>query len=265
MEHSKNTSAHVALIGGGRWGKNLLRAFHATGALRWVCDASDAVLSQLQSKYSDLQFTQHFEEVMSDPQVTAVAIATPAFTHPELVRICLEAGKDVFVEKPLAFDTQTALSLTLLAEEKKRILMTGHLLQYHPVFLELLRTVHQGEFGALHFLNSNRLSTGPIRHEENALWNFAPHDVSMILALHKQTLPTHVRAIGGCHITPGIVDNCHVILQFEEGGHAVIHNSWLHPYKEHKLSVVGERGMAIFDDTKIWTEKLEIQQEFMSV
>ncbi|MGB5987205.1 MAG: Gfo/Idh/MocA family oxidoreductase, partial [Desulfobacterales bacterium] len=180
---------------------------------------------------------------------------TPAETHFELAKQALQAGKHVYVEKPLVLEIQQAEELIQLADQNKRILMVGHLLQYHPIFQKLKALAHGGELGRMNYIYSNRLNLGKIRREENILWSFAPHDISMILALSGEE-PESVTATCGYYLHQKIADVTTTHLEFPSGRKAHIFVSWLHPYKEQKLVVVGDRKMAVFDDTRPWDEKL---------
>ena len=185
-----------------------------------------------------------------------MVIATPAEHHYVMARQALTAGKDVYVEKPLTLHCKEAEELTHLSERLKRILMVGHLLEFHPAIVRLQELVDQGELGRLEYLYSNRLNLGKVRREENALWSFAPHDISVILLLVKQ-LPMQVTATGGTYLQPNIADVTVSTMLFDRGVRAHLFVSWLHPYKEQKLVVVGERRMAVFDDVRK-TDKLQL-------
>lgn len=246
----------LALIGAGYWGKNLARNFHALGALRTVCDASPEVLADYGPEYAGVVKCASIDEVLRDPAVSKVAIAAPAAMHFALARAALSAGKDVFVEKPLCLDAREAEQLVAQAAEAGRVLMVGHLLQYHPCIQKLQAMVAHGELGRLHYITSNRLNLGKIRREENALWSFAPHDLSVILSLTGHQLPEQVRCVGGTYLTPGVADTTLTALRFHNGVRAHVYVSWLNPFKEQKLTVVGSHGMAVFDDTKPAGQKL---------
>jgi len=237
----------VALIGSGYWGKNLLRNFHQLGVLKTVCDSDPARLSNFREAYPDLLYTTDLHEVLKDPGIDAVAIAAPASLHFELARKALEAGKDVFIEKPLALDVNEGARLVSLAEKRSRILMVGHLLQYHPAILKLKALIDDGELGKIDYIYSTRLNLGKIRREENILWSFAPHDISVILMLLGE-LPKEVSTNGGNYLHPTIADVTFTNFTFGSGVRAHIFVSWLHPYKEQKMVIVGEKKMAIFDD-----------------
>jgi UDP-2-acetamido-3-amino-2,3-dideoxy-glucuronate N-acetyltransferase len=239
----------VACIGAGYWGRNLVRNFHELGALATVCDASPAALNELAQKFPDGRYTSSVRDVLADASVSAVAIATPAETHGHLVRQALEAGKDVFVEKPLCVTLDEGRELVAFAERAGRVLMVGHLLWYHPVVLRLRELVESGELGRIQYIYSTRLNLGRIRREENILWSFAPHDVSVILGLVGE-MPDGIQAQGGNYLHPKIADVTVTLLTFPSGVRAHIFVSWLHPYKEQKLVVVGDRKMAVFDDVQ---------------
>jgi UDP-2-acetamido-3-amino-2,3-dideoxy-glucuronate N-acetyltransferase len=237
----------VACIGAGHWGTNLIRNFHELKALARICDSDGRRLEAARSQYRDVDCTESFDTVLADARIGAVAIATPAETHGVLMRQALLAGKDVFVEKPLCLDVEEGRSLIDLAAAKQRTLMVGHLLWYHPAILKLKQLIEDGELGRIRYIYSNRLNLGMIRREENILWSFAPHDISVILGLIGE-MPDHVEAQGGNYLHDRIADVTVSLLSFPSGIKAHVFVSWLHPYKEQKLIVVGERQMAVFDD-----------------
>jgi len=245
----------TAVIGCGYWGKNLVRNFADLGVLSAVCDNDDEAARKHAEKYGVDALP--FDSVLEDDSLEAVAIATPAVTHAGLVERALNAGKHVFVEKPLALEIGSAERLRVLAEENRRVLMVGHLLQYHSAFLELSKQVNEGRLGSLQYVSSHRLNLGKIRREENILWSFAPHDISMILSL-MNGLPEKVTAVSSSFIDSKVADITTSHLEFPGGRSAHIFVSWLHPYKEQKLVVSGDRCMAVFDDTEVWTEKLKL-------
>jgi len=237
----------VAVIGCGYWGKNLVRNFNTLGALQTVCDATEAGRTTATELAPTVTIVSAVEDVLTDPQVDGVVIATPAETHYSLVRKALESGKDVFVEKPLALTADQGAHLVRLAQEKERILMVGHVLEYHPAITQLRQLIDSGALGKIHYIYSNRLNLGKIRTEENILWSFAPHDVAVILRL-MGGLPFQVVACGGSYIQPNIADVTVTNLLFDNGVRAHIHVSWLHPFKEQRLVVIGAKKMASFDD-----------------
>lgn len=244
----------VAVVGSGYWGKNLVRNFHELGALDRICDASPDTLDSFRERYPDTQTCVSYAEVLNS-DVDGVVIATPAESHFRLAHEALLADKHVYVEKPLVLDEGEAVRLIGLAAERKRILMVGHLLQYHPAFIRLGHMVASGELGRINYIYSNRLNLGKIRREENALWSFAPHDISMILTLAGEG-PESVQAVGGNYLHKAIADVTTTHLEFSSGLKSHIFVSWLHPFKEQKLVVVGQDKMAVFDDTRPWDEKL---------
>ncbi|HMQ52987.1 MAG TPA: Gfo/Idh/MocA family oxidoreductase [Anaerolineae bacterium] len=239
---------NIAVVGCGYWGKNLVRNFANLRALRWVCDADALALERQGSLYPGIHLTTDLADVLSDAQVTGVVIATPAATHYSLVKQALSSGKDVFVEKPLALHYREGKELVELAEDKRAILMVGHILEYHPAVKLLRDIVHRGELGQVWYLYSNRLNLGKVRQEENILWSFAPHDIAIITGLLKAE-PQEVRASGSNYLQSGIADVTITNLAFDHNVNAHIFVSWLHPYKEQKLVVIGDHKMAVFDDT----------------
>src|SRR6266705_2194530 len=237
-----------AVIGSGYWDKNLVRNFHELGALHSVCDTREDVLKQVREKY-ELKTTASFNALLADPEVDGVAIAAPATQHFELTRCALLAGKDVFVEKPLALKAQDGQELVRLAEERQKILMVGHILEYHPAILELKRLIREGELGRLQYIYSSRLNLGKLRTEENILWSFAPHDISAILFLLEE-MPERISSHGGSYLDSRVYDTTLTTCDFRSGVKAHIFVSWLHPFKEQKLAIVGGSKMAVFNDVE---------------
>ncbi|MEW6544042.1 MAG: Gfo/Idh/MocA family oxidoreductase [Nitrospirota bacterium] len=237
----------MACIGAGAWGTNLVRSFSALGALHTICERDPAVLQRAAKAYPDAKARDSYEAVLADPEVQAVAIASPAGSHAAMAVEALEAGKDVFVEKPLALTLSDGRHVVRAAERTSRILMVGHLLQYHPAVRALRDLVLKGDLGKVHYLYSTRLNIGKFRREENILWSFAPHDLSVILMLVGQ-MPATVQASGGTYLQHGVPDVTMTALSFPNGVKAHVFVSWLHPFKEQKLVVVGSRKMAVFDD-----------------
>ena len=239
----------IAVIGSGYWGKNLVRNFHALGHLGAICDKDPQVLDQFKSIYPDIPGVSSCEQLLSDKEFSldGIAIATPAETHYQLAKKAILAGKHVFVEKPLAMVEKEGHELVKLAEKKHRTLMVGHILQYHGAILKLKELVDTGELGKIQYIYSNRLNIGKIRSEENILWSFAPHDISVMLMLLDE-FPDSVRSCGGNYVQHQIADVTMTTLDFPSGVKGHIFVSWLHPFKEQKLVVVGTRKMAVFDD-----------------
>jgi UDP-2-acetamido-3-amino-2,3-dideoxy-glucuronate N-acetyltransferase len=245
---TKKAGVNVAVVGVGYWGKNLVRNFHGLGTLSALCDAEKSVEANYQRQYPTVRFYRQFTGVLSDSSITAVALATPAVTHYEMARAAMEAGKDVLVEKPLAIDVKHGEELVRLAETNGRILMVGHILRYHPAILRLQQLIREGALGKINYLYSNRLNIGKIRTEENILWSFAPHDISVMLSLLNE-MPVRVSCQGGAYLNRDVNDVTLSHFDFASGVQAHIFVSWLHPVKEQRLVVVGSQKMAVFDDT----------------
>jgi UDP-2-acetamido-3-amino-2,3-dideoxy-glucuronate N-acetyltransferase len=219
------------------------------GALALVCDLSEAGRATAAEKSPGVAVSADFNDALQSEEIDAVAIATPAETHFELAMAALTAGKDVFVEKPLALKVEKGSELQRAADERGRILMVGHLLEYHPAVLRLRELIDTGELGEVNYVYSNRLNFGKVRTEENALWSFAPHDVAVILRLLGE-MPTEVTCVGGSYLTLGLADVTVSTLLFQSGRRAHIFVSWLNPFKEQKLVVMGEQCMAVFNDVE---------------
>jgi UDP-2-acetamido-3-amino-2,3-dideoxy-glucuronate N-acetyltransferase len=245
----------VAVIGSGYWGKNLVRNHYQIGSLKLICDNNENLLKSFENQYKDVETCLAISDVLSRDDIDGVVIATPAETHFNLAREALLAGKHVYVEKPLVLDEQEGKNLIDLASQKNLVLMVGHLLQYHPVFIKLKELVNLGELGRINYIYSHRLNLGKIRREENILWSFAPHDISMILSLAGEE-PETVMATGGNYLHKKIADVTTTHMEFSSGLRAHIFVSWLHPFKVQQLVVVGEQKMAVFDDTRNWEDKL---------
>ncbi len=236
----------VAVIGCGYWGKNLVRNFNQLGALAMVVDATEAGRAKARELAPDVPIAEDIEAALTS-DVQGVVVATPAETHYALVKRALQANKDVFVEKPMALTYKQGRELVLLARARERILLVGHVLEYHPAIIKLLDMIASGDLGKVRYIYSNRLSLGKIRREENILWSFAPHDIAVILRL-TGGMPFQVSATGGAYVQPNIADVTVTNLLFDNGVRAHIFVSWLHPFKEQRLVVIGSKKMASFDD-----------------
>ncbi len=239
--------ARIAVIGAGHWGRNHVRNFAELGALAAVVDPNAAVAQELAAKHGARALS--LEEALADPAITGFAIAAPAELHASIALQALAAGKHVFIEKPLALTVADAESVVAAGIKASRHVMVGHLLQYHTAYLALKKLVADGALGRLTYVYSNRLSLGKVRREEDVLWSFAPHDISMILGLTGEE-PDHVSAVSSPILHPTIGDICQVQLSFSSGVKAHVFASWLHPFKEHRLVVAGEKGMAVFEDSQ---------------
>jgi UDP-2-acetamido-3-amino-2,3-dideoxy-glucuronate N-acetyltransferase len=246
---------NLALIGCGHWGKNIARNLATLGALKTIVEANPTV-AKLASEL-DCQFTDDLSATLKDPDIHAVLIATPAATHLALAELAIQAGKDVYVEKPIALSVADGKKMQSLAEAKGRILMVGHLLQYHAAYRRLCDIVQSGELGSIKNVTCNRLSFGLLRSEENVMWSFSPHDISMLLGLVGQ-VPINLQAAGTAFLQKDVADVVSIHLNFAGGITADVRSSWYHPRKEQTFTVACEKGMIVFDDTKAWDQKLTI-------
>ena len=245
----------VALIGCGAWGMNHLRVWAELGHLRVACDPDPVRLQAVQKLHPELETSLDPVAVLERPDITAVVIATPAPTHAALALRALEHGKHVLVEKPMALTVSEGEQLVAAARHMERVLMVGHVLEYHPAVLKIRQLVDDGTLGRVQYIYSNRLNLGRIRTEENALWSFAPHDIAIVLRL-LGGMPEDVACHGGTYLSHGVADVTLTTLRFPNNVRAHIFVSWLHPFKEQRFVVVGDRQMAVFDDTQRWPEKL---------
>jgi len=240
---------NIAVVGCGYWGKNLTRNFAGLGALHTICDADFQNLENFKSFYPQVNTEADYLQVLQNKEIKGVVLATPAVLHYSMAREALLAGKDTFVEKPLALKIEEGRELVGLAEEKEKILMVGHLLEYHPAVNKLKELVDKEELGKIQYIYSTRLNLGKFRTDENILWSFAPHDISVILLLLGGEMPYEISAHGGYYLHQHIADVTVTTMSFKSGVRAHIFVSWLHPYREQKLVVVGDKKMAEFNDT----------------
>ena len=239
----------IAVVGAGYWGKNLIRNFESLGVLRVICESDEETRKSFSKQYPKVEIVESLEKVLDDPSIEGVAIASPAEMHYRMVKEALLGDKHVFVEKPIALHKKEGEELQELAGSRQRILMVGHLLQYHAAVVKLKQLVSDGELGKIQYIYSNRLNLGKIRQEENILWSFAPHDISVILALTGE-MPERTTSVGANYLHEKVADVTLSTLAFPSGIRAHIFVSWLHPYKEQKLVVVGDRKMALFNDVE---------------
>jgi predicted dehydrogenase len=239
----------LAAVGLGYWGPNLARNLdELDGAeLAWICDRDEARLERYRSRFPDARKTARYEDLLEDERLDAIAIATPAVTHFELTREALVADKHVFVEKPLALSSALGEQLVALAEERALVLMPGHLLLYHPGVVKLKDLVDSEELGRLLYVYGNRVNFGKVRKDENALWSLGAHDLSVILHLIGEE-PAEAWARGESFLNPGVEDVVFCFLRFPSGVVAHMHLSWLDPHKMRRMTVVGDKKMAVFDD-----------------
>ena len=252
----------LAVVGCGYWGRNLVRHFRNAGCLRVVCDATPSGRGTAANLAPEAKIVESFEEVVRS-DLLGVIIATPAETHYDLARRALESGKDVLVEKPLALTHEQGAELVRLADVNRRILMVGHVLEYHPAMVRLGELIRGGELGKVCYISSNRLNLGKVRREENILWSFAPHDIAIILRFIG-SMPFQVAAHGGSYVQANIADVTVTHLLFDNGVRSHIYVSWLHPYKEQRLVVIGSRKMASFDDVSkqlvLYDQRVELRE-----
>ena len=247
------TDVSIGVAGLGYWGPNLARNLAALPGveLRWCCDASEAVRERLAPAFPGTRFTAELEDLLGDEELDAVVLATPVPTHAALAERVLEAGKHCFVEKPLAQSVADAERVVAAAERAGRVLMVGHLLEYHPGVAKLREIATSGELGEIHYIYSNRLNLGKLRADENALWSLGAHDVSVVLLLAGGEEPSEIAAHGESYMRPGIEDVVFGYLRFPSGRAAHLHLSWLDPHKERRFTVVGAKRMATFDDMEL--------------
>ncbi len=242
----------VGIVGLGYWGPNLARNFAAipTCEVRWLCDASEPARARLAPALPQARATDDLEALLRDAELDAVVLATPVPTHAELAARVARAGKHCFVEKPLATSVADAQEAVAAARAAGKVLMVGHLLEYHPAVDRLKELLDAGELGELYYLYGNRLNLGKLRADENALWSLGAHDVSVMLRLIGEE-PVECVAQGRSYVREGVEDVVFCYLRFPSGVVAHLHLSWLDPHKERRLTVVGERRMATFDDMQL--------------
>ncbi len=247
----------VAVAGTGYWGKNLVRSLNELGYLKSICDSNPVLLSVLKTTYPEITVTSEYKEILEDKEINGILIALPAERHFEFAKQAILAGKDVFVEKPLALKLNDAKILISLAEKYSRILMVGHLLHYHSGFKKLKEIVKSGGIGKVCQIYSSRLSMGKIRPQENVIWSFAPHDISMMLSL-VEAKPESIFVNGNSIIQKNIEDMATINCNFADNIKSHIFVSWYNPFKRQEFTVIGKKKMIVFDDTKNWAEKLQI-------
>jgi len=237
----------IAVVGAGYWEKNLIHNFFELGALKAVCDVQRNLIKSCQNRYPTISLIDSFSNLLSDSSIKGIVIATPAETHFDLAKQALLSDKDVFVEKPLALRLEEGEKLAEFAEKRGKTFKVGHILLYHPAVNKLKELINQGELGEIQYIYSNRLNIGRIRNEGNILWSFAPHDISTILFLLDE-FPEVIFSTGGTYLQHKVFDTTLTTMDFISGVKAHIFVSWLHPFKEQKLVVVGSKKMAVFDD-----------------
>lgn len=253
MDGKKNPQ--IALIGCGQWGMNHLRTWDEMGCLKVAADLNFAALTKAKVDFPHLEYCGDPSLVIKREDIDAIVIASSAATHVPLALEALKAGKDVLVEKPMALTVREAEHLTRTAKRLKRILMVGHVLEFHPAIEAIKKLIDEGNLGTIRYAYSNRLNFGRIRTEENSLWSFAPHDIAILLRLFGKE-PMRITSTGGAYLNKNISDVSVTSLAFKGNINAHIFVSWLHPFKVQRLVIIGDKQMAAFDDTKPWPEKL---------
>jgi predicted dehydrogenase len=240
----------IGMIGCGSWGSNWVRTLAAMPdvELRWCCDLNEGLLARVKQQFPQVRTTSNIAEVIGDPTLDGVVLATIAPTHFDLASRALAAGKHVMVEKPMTLNTADAVELNRVARDHRRVLMVGHLLEYHPALLYIKQMIDSGELGEVYYVYSQRLNLGKVRSDENAWWSLAPHDVSVVLRL-LGTNPVSVQCRGQNVVQKTVADVVFATLEFPGGKLAHIHVSWLDPHKTRKVTVVGSKRMIVFDDT----------------
>ena len=252
---------NIALIGCGNWGKNIARNLHQMGVLACICDSNTKLSEKLSYDYS--LPTLELNKIFKDQNINAIVIASPAITHKDLATEALKNDKDVFIEKPFCLSLPDAKKLSELATDKNKVLMVGHLLNYHNAFVKMKELIKNGKIGILQNIRANRLALGAIRTEESVIYDLSAHDISMILSIVKE-LPIGVNVQSIHHHNNIGPDAVSIKLSFSRGVTALINSDWMCPYKEHLFSVIGTKGSLIFDDTKNWSDKLLYNPSFVT-
>ena len=251
----------IAVVGCGMWGRNIIRNAASLGILAGVCDLDQSRAAEFAKDFDTAALD--FNALLEDSTIDGIMIATSAASHEALATKALNAGKHVYIEKPLAMTLTEATRISQAAKSADRQVMVGHLIRYHSAFTELQKQVENGAIGQLRHIQANRLAMGRIRATESVLFDLCPHDLSLILSL-TGSQPEQVACVGASHITAGLVDILNTTLSFPNQVTAIMQTSWMSPYKEHRLTVSGTKGSLVFDDTKSWPEKLTLYQDNMS-
>lgn len=247
--------AKIAVIGCGEWGKHLIRNFFELGFLHSVCDNNLELANHFAKKFNTKCST--YDKILNDSSIKGIVLAVPAYLHYTLALDAFNKGKSVFVEKPIAMSVSETELMIASAKKNKVKLMVGHLMRYHPIFNKIKKIVDSGKIGEINYLYSNRLSFGRVRSNEDVIWSFAPHDISMVISLLNEQ-PEFVFTKASSMIQKNILDIASIHLDFKSGIKTKISISWLNPFKEVKLTIVGKKATIVFDDTKNWNEKLTI-------
>ena len=252
----------IAVIGCGVWGRNIVRNFYNLNVLEIVCDLDESNLQKVKEQYPGVKTTNDFNEIIENPEITAVAVVTPSHTHYKVVKAMLEAGKNVYVEKPISTVAQEAKDLTELAHRKGLVLMVGHLLLYHPAVNRLKMLIEEGELGEIVYAQSDRLNVNSVKNDRSVMWDLAPHDVSMMSYVTGKEPVRIISAVGCSSEQNDIMDITHISIEFEDGMIGQISDSWITPKKHVQLLVRGTKATAILDDT-VAENKLVIFDNFV--
>ncbi|MCD8025248.1 MAG: Gfo/Idh/MocA family oxidoreductase [Candidatus Gastranaerophilales bacterium] len=244
-----NENKYVGVAGCGIWGKNIVRNFYSLNALNTVCDLDDDTLAKIRNDYPGTNTTKDFNYLINNPQIRAICVITPSHTHFGLVKLALEHGKHVYVEKPISIKADEALKLKETAEEKGLILMVGHLLLYHPAVNRLKMLIEEGVLGNIKYVQSDRLNINYFKNDRSVMWDLAPHDVSMVSYVINSEPKNVISATGTSTEGNKIFDITHITIEYKNGVIAQISDSWIHPQKRVSLLVRGDKGSAVLDDT----------------
>jgi len=255
-------SINIGLIGGGYWGKNLIREFNKSGVLHTICDSDKEVLLKHKNDYPEINVTENWSDIITNDVINAVCISLPAEMHYKYVKEALIANKDVFVEKPITLDLEEAIDLVNIASKYNRILMVGHLLHYHPCIAKIKKLISEDKIGKIINIVCNRLNLGKFRAQENVLWSFAPHDISVCLSLCDNMVPYKMTCHGQIKLQEGIHDITNSIIESCNGVYININVNWLNPYKEQRMVIIGEKGMIEFNDT-LEVDKLLLYEDYI--
>ncbi len=256
-----NKKLNIALVGSGNWGKNIARNLHEMGYLACIYDSNEKLSEKLSDDYNLPTF--ELNKIIEDKNINAIVIASPAITHKDLAVQALKNDKDVFIEKPFCLSLHDAKTISELATNRDRVLMIGHLLNYHNAFIKMKELLQKEKIGILQNIRANRLAFGAIRSVESVIYDLSVHDISMILSITEE-IPIDVNVQSIHHHNNIGPDAISVKLSFSKGLTALINSDWMCPYKEHKFSVTGTKGSLIFDDTKTWSEKLLYNPSFVT-
>ncbi len=251
----------IAVIGCGVWGRNIVRNFYNLGVLEIVCDIDEENLKKVTEQYPGVKVTRDFHDIINNPEITAVAVVTPSHTHYKMVHAMLDAGKNVYVEKPISTVAQEAKDLTEVANSKGLVLMVGHLLLYHPAVNRLKMLIEEGALGDIIYAQSDRLNVNFFKNDRSVMWDLAPHDVSMMSYVTGKDPVRVISAVGCSSEQNDIMDITHLTIEFEGGMVGQISDSWITPRKHVQLLVRGTKATAILDDT-VQEDKLVIYDNF---